>query len=85
MWMFTDIYHALVDYVVQDLRDGTYQLNWGVVAIAQNSPRAIVRLTLKNVKNNKSKQWTTVLMGETIAHLTSTVRSQVELYKNSLQ
>ena len=55
MWTFTDIYHALVDYVVQDLRDGTYKLNWGVVAFAQNSPRAIVRLTLKNVKNNKSK------------------------------
>ena len=55
MWTFTDIYHALLDYVVQDLRDGTYKLNCGVVAIAQNSPRAIVRLTLKNVKNNKSK------------------------------
>ena len=55
MWTFTDIYHALVDYVVQDLSNGTYKLNWGVVAIAQNSPRAIVRLTLKNVKNNKSK------------------------------
>ena len=56
MWTFTDICCALVDYVVQDLRDGTYKLNWGVVAIAQNSPRAIVRPTLKNVKNNKSKQ-----------------------------
>ena len=55
MWTFTNIYCALVDYVVQDLQDGTYKLNWGVVAIAQNSPRAIVRLTLKNVKNNKSK------------------------------
>ena len=75
MWMFTNIYCALVDYVVQDLRDGNYKLKWGVVAIAQKSPRAIVRLTLKNVKNNKSKQWTTVLMGETIAHLTSHVRS----------
>ena len=55
MWTFTDIYHALVDYVVQDLRDGTYKLNWGVVAIAQSSRRAVVRLTLRNVKNNKSK------------------------------
>ena len=55
MWTFTDIYCVLVDYIAQDLREGTYKLNWGVVAIAQNSPRAIVRLTLKNVKNNKSK------------------------------
>ena len=39
MWTFTDVYRALVDYVVQDLRDGTYKLNWGIVAIAQTSPR----------------------------------------------
>ena len=55
MWTFTDVYRALVDYVVQDLRDGTYKLNWGIVAIAQISPWAIVKFTLRNVKNNKSK------------------------------
>ena len=55
MWMFTDVYRALVDYVVQDLRDGTYKLNWGIIAIAQASPWAVVRFTLRNVKNNKSK------------------------------
>ena len=81
MWMFTDVYRALVDYVVQDLRDGTYKLNWGIVAIAQTSPQAIVRFTLRNVKNNKSKRWTAVIMGETMTQLTSHVRTQVEQYK----
>ena len=81
MWTFTDVYRALVDYVVQDLRDGTYKLNWGIVAIAQTSPRAIVRFTLRNVKNNKSKRWTAVIMGETMTQLTSHVRAQVEQYR----
>ena len=81
MWMFTDVYRALVDYVVKDLRDGTYKLNWGIVAIAQTSPQAIVRFTLRNVKNNKSKRWTAVIMGETMTQLTSHVRAQVEQYR----
>ena len=81
MWTFTDIYRALVDYVVQDLRDGTYKLNWGIVAIAQTSPQAIVRFTFRNVKNNKSKRWTAVIMGETMTQLTPHVRTQVEQYK----
>ena len=55
MWTFTDIYRALVDFVVQDLRDGTFKLNWGIVAIAQSSPRAVIKFTLKIVKNNRSK------------------------------
>ena len=55
MWTFTDIYRALVDFVVQDLRDGSFKLNWGIVAIAQSSPRAIIKFTLKIVKNNTSK------------------------------
>ena len=47
MWSYTDVYHALVDYVVQDLKDGTYKLNWGIVAIAELTPRIIVRFHFK--------------------------------------
>ena len=42
MWSYTDVYHALVDYVVQDLKDGTYKLNWGILAIVELTPRVIV-------------------------------------------
>ena len=62
MWSYTDVCHALVDYVVQDLKDGTYKLNWGIVAIAELTPRVIVCFTLQNVSNNHSKMWTTVLL-----------------------
>ena len=85
MWTFTDIYRALVDFIVQDLRDGTFKLNWGIVAIAQSSPRAVVRFTLRNVKNNRSKRWTAVIMGETMAELTAHVRLQVDQYKHFLE
>ena len=70
MWSYTDVYHSLGDYVVQDLKDGTYKLNWGIIAIAELMPRVIVHFTLQNISNNHGKMWTTVLVGETIAQLT---------------
>ena len=85
MWSYTDVYKALVDYVTQDLKDRTFKLNWGIVAIAALTPRVIVCFTLRNVHNNHSKMWTTVLVGETMAHLTAYTRSQVERYKEELQ
>ena len=85
MWSYTDVYRALVDYVTQDLKDGTFKLNWGIVAIAELTPRVIVQFTLRNVHNNHSKMWTTVLVGETIVHLTVYTRSQIDRYKNELQ
>ena len=85
MWTYTDIYQALVDYVTQNMKDGTYKLNWGIVTIAAVTPRVIVRFTLKNVCTNRSKMWTTILVGETIAHLTVCAKSQVERYMEELQ
>ena len=69
MWSCTDVYHALIDYVIQDLKDGTYKLNWGIVAIAELTPRVIVHFAVRNVNTNQSKMWTTVLVGETMAQL----------------
>ena len=46
MWSYTDVYHSLVDYVSQDLRDGAFKLNWGIVAIAELTPRVIIHFTL---------------------------------------
>ena len=84
MWSYTDVYCALVGYVVQDLKDGTYKLNWGIVAIAKLTPRVIVHFTLRNVSNNHSKIWTTVLIGETMVQLTTYAQNQVERYKEEL-
>ena len=67
------------------MKDGNFKLKWGIVAIATVTPRVIVRLTLKNVCTNRSKMWTTVLVGETMAHLTAYAKSQVERYKEELQ
>ena len=54
MWSYTDVYHSLVDYVSQDLRDGAFKLNWGIVAIAELTPRVIVHFTLQNVNTSKT-------------------------------
>ena len=46
MWTYNDIYRAIVFYINQDLRDTDYTLNFGVVGIATQSPRAIVKFCL---------------------------------------
>ena len=74
----------MVDYVTQDMKDGNYKLNWGIVAITAVTPQVIVRFTLKNVCTNRSKMWTTILVGKTIAHLTAYAKSQVEMYMEEL-
>ena len=85
MWSYTDVYHSLVDYVVQDLKDGTFKLNWGIVAIVELMPRVIVCFTLQNVHNNNSKTWKSVLVGETMAQLTISICNQVNRYKEELE
>ena len=85
MWFYTDVYHSLVDYISQDLKDGTFKLNWGIVAIAELMPRVIVHFTLQNVHNNRSKTWTSVLVGETMAQLMVSMCDQVSRYKGELE
>ena len=48
MWTYTDIYK-----VDTDLPNTDYVLNFGVVAITTQSPRASVKFCLKNVQTNK--------------------------------
>ena len=48
-----DIYWAIVFYISQDLRDTDYTLNFGVVGIATQSPRVIVKVCLQNVQTNR--------------------------------
>ena len=38
MWTYTDIYKAIIKYIDTDLLNTDYVLNFGVVAIATQSP-----------------------------------------------
>ena len=66
---FTDIYKAIIKYIDTDLRNTDYVLNFGIVAIATQSPQASVKFCLKNIQTNKQKRWTLILTGETILAL----------------
>ena len=38
MWTYTDIYKAIIKYIDTDLSNTDYVLNFGIVAIATQSP-----------------------------------------------
>ena len=84
MWSYTDVYHSLVDHVSQDLKDGTFKLNWGIVAIAELTARVIVWFALWNINNNHSKTWITVLVAENMPQLMVSAWNQVNRYKDEL-
>ena len=77
MWTYTDIYKAIIKYIDNDLQNTDYILNFGVVAIATQTPRASVKFCLKNIQTNKQKQWTLLSTGETILALEANVRASV--------
>ena len=70
----------IVKYIDTDLRNTDYVLNFGVVAIATQSPRASVKFCLKNIQTNKQKRWTLPLSGQTILELEANVRSSVDVH-----
>ena len=55
MWMYTDIYKAIIKYIDTDLCNTDYVLNFGIVAIATQSPQASIKFCLKNIQTNKTK------------------------------
>ena len=55
MWTYTDIYKAIIKYTDTDLHNTNYVLNFGVVAIATQSPQASIKFCLKNIQTNKQK------------------------------
>ena len=80
MWTYTDIYKAIIKYIDTDLQNTNYILNFGVVAIATQTPQASVKFCLKNVQTNKQKRWTLLLIGETILALEANVRAFVAVH-----
>ena len=80
MWTYTNIYKAIIKYIDADLHNTDYILNFGIVAIATQSPRASVKFCLKNIQTNKQKQWTLLLTGETILALEANLRASVAVH-----
>ena len=80
MWTYTDIYKAIIKYIDTDLQNTDYVLNFGVVAIATQSPQASVKFCLKNIQTNKQKRWTLLLMGETLLALEMNVRNSIAVH-----
>ena len=80
MWTYTDIYKAIVKYIETDLRNTDYVLNFGVVALATQFPRASAKFCLKNIQTNKQKRWTLLLTGKTILELEANVRASVAVH-----
>ena len=80
MWTYTDIYKAIIKYIDNDLCNTDYILNFGIVAIATQSPWASVKLCLKNIQTNKQKGWTLLLTGETILAQEANVRASIAVH-----
>ena len=80
MWTYTDIYKVIMKYIDTDLQNTDYILNFGVVAIATQSPRASVKFCLKNVQTNKQKWWMLLLTGETLLALEANVRAPIAVH-----
>ena len=64
MWTCTDIYKSIVRFIDADLRNTDYVLNFRIVAITTQSPRALVKFCLRNIQTNKQKRWTLLLYRE---------------------
>ena len=80
MWTYTDIYKAIIKFIDTDLQNTNYILNFGVVAIATQTPQASLKFCLKNVQTNKQKWWTLLLTGETILALEANVRASIAVH-----
>ena len=80
MWTYTDIYKSIVRFIDADLRNTDYVLNFRIVAIATQSPRASVKFCLRNIQTNKQKRWTLLLYGETLNELEANVRDAVHVH-----
>ena len=80
MWTYTDIYKAIFKYIDTDLCNTDYVLNFGIVAIATQSPRASIKFCLKNIQTNKQKCWTLILTGDTILALEANLRASMALH-----
>ena len=85
MWNYKSMYRAFINYYQQELRNIQFIINISVIAIATQFPRVLVRFTLINIQNYKFKQWTMILVGETINSLTQNIKNRVAPFKQQLE
>ena len=80
LW-YTDAYGVIVQYIADDVDPTNYLLNFSIIAINELHPKVIIRLTLKNIRNNLSKSETQIIEGETLEDLFNCVYAAVEMQK----
>ena len=80
-WRYTDVYGVIICYITEHLDPTNYLLNFGIIALHETRPRAIIRFTLKNIRNNLKQSWTQLLQGETLEDLFDGVYGAVEIHK----
>ena len=56
-------------------------LNFSIIALHKTRPKAIIRFTLRNARNNLRKSWTHLLEGETLEDLFDSVYGTVDANK----
>ena len=56
-------------------------LNFSITALHKTRPKAIIRFTLKNTRNNLRKSWPQLLEGEMLEDLFDSVYKTVESNK----
>ena len=80
-WWYEDIYGVIIWYIADHLDPTNYLLNFGIIAINELHPKVIIRFTLKNIRNNLSKNWTQAIEGETLEDLFNHVYATIEMHK----
>ena len=80
-WWYTDMYGEIIHYITDHLDHTNYLLNFGIIALNELRPKAIIRFTLKNIRNNLRKSWTQLIEGETLEDLFDCVYGAVKMHK----
>ena len=78
---YTDVYEVIIHYITNNLCPTNYMLNFSIIALHKARPKAVIRFTLKNTRNNLRKSWTQLLEGETLVDIFDSVYGTVEANK----
>ena len=81
LWRYTDVYEVIIHYITNHLDPTNYVVNFSIIALHETRPKAIIRFTLKNSRNNMKESWTQLLEGEMLEDLFDNVYETVETNK----
>ena len=76
-----DVYEVIIHYITNHLDPTNYVINFGIIALHETRPKAIIRFTLKNTRNNMKEKWTQLLEGEMLEDLFDSMYETVETTK----